>query len=57
MVTFETLIIVLTIKNLNTGPFLAVQNSSIGDLVPCSLALTKLKIRAFTTLQSDPRDL
>ena len=37
--------------------FLAVHNSSIGDLVPCSVCLTKLTIRVFTTLQSDPRDL
>ena len=37
--------------------FLAVQNSSIGDIVRPLLALTKLTIRAFTTLQSDPRDL
>ena len=39
------------------GPFLAFQNSSIGDLVPWSVALTPLTIRVFTTLQSDPRDL
>ena len=32
------------------GVFLAVQNSSIGDLVPWSLALTSLTIRVFTTL-------
>ena len=37
--------------------FLAVQNSSIGDLVPCLLGLTPLTIRVFTILQSDPRDL
>ena len=41
--------------------FLAVHNSSIGDLVPCLvlclLCLTPLTIRVFTTLQSDPRDL
>ena len=37
--------------------FLAVQNSSIGDLVPWSLAWAPLTIREFTTLQSDPRDL
>ena len=41
--------------------FLAVQNSSIGDLVPCLLAWlvgpAPLTIRVFTTLQSDPRDL
>ena len=37
--------------------FLAVQNSSIGDLVPCLVRLTPLTIRVFTTLQSDPRDL
>ena len=37
--------------------FLAVHNSSIGLIVPCLLGLTKLTIRAFTTLQSDPRDL
>ena len=37
--------------------FLAVQNSSIGDHVSWSLALTELTIRVFTTLQSDPRDL
>ena len=36
---------------------LAVQNSSIGLIVPCLLALTKLTIRVFTRLQSDPRDL
>ena len=35
---------------------LAVQNSSIGDLVPCLLCLTPLTIRVFTTLQSNPRD-
>ena len=37
--------------------FLAVQNSSIGLIVCPLLALTKLTIKAFTTLQSDPRDL
>ena len=37
--------------------FLAVQNSSIGDIVRPLLALTKLTIRAFTTLRSDQRDL
>ena len=37
--------------------FLAVQNSSIGDLVPCLLGLTELTIRVFTTLQSEPTDL
>ena len=37
--------------------FLAVQNSSIGDNVPCLLGLTELTIRVFTTLQSEPRDL
>ena len=37
--------------------FLAVHNSSIGLIVPCSVCLTKLTIRVFTTLQSDPRDL
>ena len=37
--------------------FLAVQNSSIGDIVPCLLGLLPLTIRVFTTLQSDPRDL
>ena len=37
--------------------FLAVQNSTIGDLVPCLVGLTKLTIRVFTRLQSDPRDL
>ena len=39
--------------------FLAVQNSSIGDLVPCllCLTLTPLTIRVFTTLQSEPSDL
>ena len=37
--------------------FLAVQNSSIGDLVPWLLGLTPLTVKAFTTLQSDPRDL
>ena len=41
--------------------FLAVHNSSIGDLVPCLvlclLCLTPLTIRVFTTLQSEPRDL
>ena len=31
--------------------FLAVQNSSIGDLVPWSVRLTKLTIRVFTTPQ------
>ena len=31
--------------------------SSIGDLVPWFVCLTKLPIRVFTTLQSDPRDL
>ena len=34
--------------------FLAVQNSSIGDLVPWSVGLAILTIRVFTTLQSDP---
>ena len=37
--------------------FLAVQNSSIGDLVPCLVGWAPLTIRAFTALQSDPRDL
>ena len=37
--------------------FLAVQNSSISDLVPCLVCLTELTIRVFTTLQSEPRDL
>ena len=37
--------------------YLAVQNSSIGDLVPWSVCLTPLTIRVFTTLQSEPRDL
>ena len=37
--------------------FLAVQNSSIGDLVPWSLCLLPLTIRVFTTIQSEPRDL
>ena len=37
--------------------FLAVQNSSIGDLVPWSVGPAPLTIREFTTLQSDPRDL
>ena len=37
--------------------FLAVQNSSIGDLVPWSVGWAPLTIRVFTTLQSDPRDL
>ena len=40
-----------------SGIFLAVQNSSIGDLVPCLVGLAPLTIRVFTTLQSDPRDL
>ena len=40
-----------------TFVFLAVHNSSIGDLVPWLVRPTKLTIRAFTTLQSDPRDL
>ena len=34
--------------------FLAVQNSSIGDLVPCLVGRAPLTIRVFTTLQSDP---
>ena len=41
--------------------FLAVQNSSIGDLVPCSigrsLGWAPLTIRVFTTLHSDPKRL
>ena len=37
--------------------FLAVKNSSIGDLVPWNLALVPLTIRPLTTLQSDPIDL
>ena len=37
--------------------FLAVHNSSIGHLVPPLVGLTKLTIRVFTTLQSEPRDL
>ena len=37
--------------------FLAVQNSSIGLIVGPLVGLTPLIIRAFTTLQSDPRDL
>ena len=45
----------------NNNVFLAVQNSSIGlivcPLVGSSVCLTKLTIRAFTTLQSDPGDL
>ena len=36
---------------------LAVQNSSIGDLVPWSTGLTELTIRVFTSLQSDPTHL
>ena len=39
----------------NSG-FLAVQNSSIGDLAPL-VGPTKLTIKLFTTLPSDPRDL
>ena len=41
-------------ESINTIPhiFLAVQNSSIGYLVPWSLGLTPLTIRVFTTLQS-----
>ena len=37
--------------------FLAVQNSSIGLIVPCLLCLLPLTIRVFTTLQSNLRDL
>ena len=37
--------------------FLAVHNSSIGDLVPWLVGPAPLTIREFTTLQSDPRDL
>ena len=37
--------------------FLAVQNSSIGDLVPCLVCPLPLTIRVFTTLQSEPGDL
>ena len=37
--------------------FLAVQNSSIGDLVLWSVCLTELTIRVFTSLQSDPTHL
>ena len=37
--------------------FLAVQNSSIGDLVPWLVRWTQLTIKPFTTLPSDPRDL
>ena len=37
--------------------FLAVQNSSIGLIVRPLVALAPLTIKAFTTLQSDPRDL
>ena len=37
--------------------FLAVQNSSIGDIVPWSLGLTELTIRVFTSLQSNPTHL
>ena len=40
-----------------TRHFLAVQNSSIGDLVPCFVCPALLTIRAFTTLQSDRRNL
>ena len=36
---------------------LAVQNSSIGDLVPCLVCLTELTIRVFTSLQSNPTHL
>ena len=32
--------------------FLAVQNSSIGDNVPCLLGLTELTIRVFTSLHT-----
>ena len=37
--------------------FLAVQNSSLGDLVPWYLGPTELTIKPFTILPSDPRDL
>ena len=37
--------------------FLAVQNSSIGLIVCWSVGPAPLTIKAFTTLQSDPRDL
>ena len=36
--------------------FLAVQNSSIGDLVCPLVPWAPLTIREFTTLRSDPRD-
>ena len=44
-------------NHLQTCIVLAVQNSSIGDLVTWSLGTAPLTIRVFTTLQSDPRDL
>ena len=37
--------------------FLAVQNRSVGDLVPWSVGWAPLTIRVTTTLQSDPRNL